>query len=117
VKPANKATRVPVTNPKISATFSEPVRKGDVVTNQTAQTSSTVILLNMATGKKVGATVSCDDDPCRVGTLTPKKLPLAKQTKFQVTVMSIIEDLGGNALDQNPAKAGNQDKKWTFTTK
>jgi hypothetical protein len=52
-----------------------------------------------------------------VVTLTPKKLPLAKQTKFQVTVMSVIEDLGANALDQNPAKAGNQDKKWTFTTK
>ncbi len=116
VTPADKATRVSPTRPGIRATFSEPVKKGDVVTNQTAQTSSTVILLNLATGRRVGAKVSCDDEPCRVVTLTPKK-PLAKRTKFRVTISFVIEDLSGNRLDQNPTQAGNQGKQWTFTTK
>jgi hypothetical protein len=27
------------------------------------------------------------------------------------------EDLAGDALDQNPTRAGDQQKTWTFTTK
>jgi hypothetical protein len=114
--PANKATGVSANNPKISATFSEPVKKATVVTNPTAQTSSTVSLVNTATGKRVGAMVSCDADPCNKVTITPKR-SLAANTKYKTTVTSGVQNLAGNALDQNQTTTGNQAKVWTFTTR
>jgi Bacterial Ig-like domain len=48
--------------------------------------------------------------------LNPNKR-LAAGTKYRAVVTIGAEDLAGNALDQNPTKAGNQQKSWTFTTK
>ena len=42
---------------------------------------------------------------------------LAANTKYQVVVTTGSQDLAGNALDQDPMTAGNQQKSWTFTTK
>jgi hypothetical protein len=41
---------------------------------------------------------------------------LAPRTKYKAVVTTGAEDLGGNALDQNPAAVGNQPKAWFFTT-
>jgi hypothetical protein len=42
---------------------------------------------------------------------------LAANTKYKVVVTTGTQDLAGNALDQDPMTAGNQQKSWTFTTK
>jgi hypothetical protein len=120
--PTSGKTGVSRTKPGIKATFSEPVDKATVVTtplaiNPLAGTSTTVKLINMATGKPVGATVSCDADPCKKVTITPKKEALAANTKHRATVTTGVEDQAGNALDQNPTTTGNQPKNWTFTTR
>jgi hypothetical protein len=114
-------TGVPRNNPDIKATFSEQVDKTTVVTTPLATdplagSSTTVKLKDMATGKPVGANVSCDADPCNKVTITPKQR-LAANTKYKATVTSGVKDLASNALDQNPTTAGNQPKNWTFTTK
>jgi hypothetical protein len=119
VTPTNK-TGISRTNPSIKATFSEKVDKATVVTtplttNTLAGTSTNVTLLNMATGVKVGATVSCDADPCNKVTITPKKA-LAANTKYKATITTGVKDLADNALDQNSTTTGNQPKTWTFTT-
>jgi hypothetical protein len=71
--------------------------------------------------------------PCRVkktaprassGRLTlPKTLApygtssvLAKGTKYKAVVTTEVTDEAGNALDQDPSAAGNQEKVWYFTT-
>jgi hypothetical protein len=104
------------TNPNITATFSELVKKDTVEEiNPTTLKTVNVKLISTATGKQVGATVNCDADPCQTVTVTPKK-SLASLTKYKVTVSSKVEDLAGNHLDQDPTKDSAQPKTWTFTT-
>ena len=38
-------------------------------------------------------------------------------TRYRALVTTGAEDLAGDALDQNPTRAGDQQKTWTFTTK
>jgi hypothetical protein len=103
--------------PKITATFSEKVDKATVEKiDPTTLKTVNVKLTNTATGKQVAATVSCDADPCNKVTITPKR-SLEASTKYKATVTRGVEDLAGNALDQDPSKDGNQQKNWAFTTK
>jgi hypothetical protein len=48
--------------------------------------------------------------------LNPNKR-LAAGTKYKAVVTTGAEDLAGNALDQDPTTAGDQQKTWTFVTK
>jgi Bacterial Ig-like domain len=114
VTPTSGKTGVSRT-PNITATFSEPVDKATVL-DPTTQKSVNVKLTNTATDKQMGATVSCDADPCNKATITPNR-SLAADTKYKATVTTGVKDQAGNALDQNPTKTGNQAKSWTFTTK
>jgi hypothetical protein len=41
---------------------------------------------------------------------------LAKGTKYKAVVTTGVTDEAGNALDQDPLAAGNQEKVWYFTT-
>ena len=117
VTPTNGKTGVSRTRPNITATFSESVDKATVeALDPTTQKSVNVKLVNTATGKQVAATVSCDADPCNKVTITPKR-SLAANTKHKATVTTGVEDLAGNALDQNLTTTGYQPKNWTFTTR
>ena len=42
---------------------------------------------------------------------------LAKNTRYKAVLTTGAEDVAGNRLDQNPTKAGDQQKTWTFVTK
>jgi hypothetical protein len=41
---------------------------------------------------------------------------LSQNNKYRAAVTTEAEDLAGNALDQNAAASGNQQKAWYFTT-
>ena len=41
---------------------------------------------------------------------------LSKNTKYKAVVSTGAKDASGNSLDQDPRKAGSQQKAWTFTT-
>ena len=41
---------------------------------------------------------------------------LAKRARYRVTVMTFVQDLAGNAFDQDRQSAGAQPLRWTFTT-
>ena len=41
---------------------------------------------------------------------------LASKTKYKAIVTTGAKDVAGNALDQDPAASGNQQKVWYFTT-
>lgn len=112
-----KKTGVSRTNPRITATFSEVVKKDTVeATDPSTDKPLNVKLLDIGSGKQTAATVSCDADPCKTVTITPKK-SLRSLTKYKVLISSEVEDLADNQLDQNPTKEGNQPKTWTFITK
>jgi hypothetical protein len=112
-EPANKATGVRRAAP-LTATFSEKMAVGTIG-------KSTFKLYKItSTGKKqvTNTTVGLSPDGLKA-TLDPfgaSATLLAKNAKYKATVTTGAEDLAGNALDQNPAKAGGQQKTWTFTT-
>jgi hypothetical protein len=41
---------------------------------------------------------------------------LGSRTKYKAVVTTGAKDVAGNALDQDPSAAGNQQKAWYFTT-
>jgi len=41
---------------------------------------------------------------------------LTSKTKYKAVVTTGAKDVAGNALDQDPSAAGNQQKAWYFTT-
>ena len=43
--------------------------------------------------------------------------PLGTNAKYKAVVTTGARDLAGNQLDQNPTKAGKQQKTWTFKTR
>ena len=105
-----------VRNTNVTATFSENMDLETLVTSPTdpsdplVGTSRTVKLINTATGTRVPATVSCDDDPCTTVTLDPS-VNLGSFKKYKAIIMgglSGARDLQGNPLAQN--------KVWNFTT-
>ena len=101
----------------VVATFSERMGPASI-TNSTFKlfrcTSSTT-----CTTQLTNVTLSKSTDGLRAtinpyGTSSPL---LAANTKYKVVVTTGTQDLAGNALDQDPMTAGNQQKSWTFTTK
>jgi hypothetical protein len=85
-------------------------------------TTRSVSLRDVATGRRVSATVSCEagpSDQCVEIVVNPfgdEAGKLDKGTKYRVTISTAATDTAGNPLDANPTRAGNQGKSWTFTT-
>lgn len=96
----------------ITATFSDKMDPATL-------TGQTLKLVNTATGKRVKNVVVSYDNATKTVTLDPfgtSTTLLAKNTKYRVTITTGAMNLAGLALDQNPTKAGNQPKTWTFIT-
>ncbi len=81
-------------------------------------TTSTFTLVRDGTTTPLSATVSYSYDTTAKAwkaTLNPAS-DLRKCTLYKATVTTGVKDKVGNALDQDPAKAGNQPKVWYFKT-
>jgi Tol biopolymer transport system component len=111
VTPAENATLVgPATN--VTATFSEPVRRGTVnTTNFTLREEGTI--------DPISAEVTYDP-ATKKATLNPFGPGigenLVRGATYTATVKN-VKDLDGLALDQNSTQAGNQPKVWSFTVR
>ncbi len=70
------------------------------------------------TTRITNAPVSLSPDGLRatLGPFGTSTTLLAQDTKYKAVVTIGAKDLSGNALDQNAATSGNQQKSWTFTT-
>jgi hypothetical protein len=105
VTSAENATGVsPTAN--VTALFSEAM-------NSSTVNATTVQLKNAGTTTNVSAMVSYDPATHKA-TLNPGA-SLSRGAKYVATVTTGTKDLAGNALDQDPAKTGNQAKVWSFT--
>jgi hypothetical protein len=102
-------------NTNLTATFSERVAPA------TLNSSTFKLFKTNADGTQTQVTnvkVTCDSS-CRKGKLNPygtSSTLLSPNTKYQAVITSGVRDLEGNALDQEQAKPGNQNKNWSFTT-
>jgi hypothetical protein len=101
----------------VVATFSERMGPASITNSTfklfrcTSSTTCTTQVTNVTLSKStdgLGATIN------PYGTSSTL---LAANTKYKVVVTTSTQDLAGNALDQEPMTAGNQQKSWTFTTK
>lgn len=99
----------------VTATFSESMAPATLNT-------STFKLFKI---NKDGTTSRITDAPVKLSAdgLTAELNPfgssntrLAKNTKYKAVVTTGAKDLAGNALDQDAATSGNQQKVWYFTT-
>ena len=100
----------------IAATFSEKMSP----TSITKSTFKLYKLTSSGTTQVTNVTVTLSSNGLKAtlnpfGTSTTQQL--AARTKYKAVVTTGAKDLAGNALDQDPTKAGNQPKSWTFTTK
>ena len=102
-------------NTNLTATFSERMAPDTLST-------STFKLFKVNTN---GTTSRITHAPVKLSadTLTAKLNPfgssdtrLAKNTRYKVVVTTGATDVAGNALDQDEATSGNQQKMWYFTT-
>jgi subtilisin-like proprotein convertase family protein len=107
VGPDNNARGVKrVTN--VGARFSEAMRAGSINRN-------TFELFKAGSTTKIKATVLYDEMGGRA-LLNPNS-NLRPGIRYKAVVTTGAKDLSGNALDQNPNLAGNQQKAWFFTTR
>jgi hypothetical protein len=102
--PANNATGV-AQGANVTATFSEAMKSSTIGT-------STFNLKRSGTTTNLAAAVTYDAT-AKKATLNPSA-NLVSGATYVATVTTGAQDLAGNALDQNPATAGNQNKTWTF---
>jgi large repetitive protein len=99
----------------VAATFSEKMSPASI-TNSTFKLYK---VTSSGTTQVTNLTLSKSTDGLRA-TINPygtSSTLLAANTRYKVVVTTGTRDLAGNALDQDPMKAGNQQKTWTFTTK
>jgi hypothetical protein len=100
----------------VVATFSEKMSPVSV-TNSTFKLFK---VTSSGTTQVTNVTVTRSSDGLKAtlnpfGTSTTQQL--AARTKYKAVVTTGAKDLAGNALDQDPMTAGDQQKTWTFTTK
>jgi hypothetical protein len=98
----------------VVATFSEKMSP----TSITKSTFKLYKLTSSGTTQVTNVTLTLSSDGLKA-TLNPygtSTTLLAKNTKYKAVVTTGAKDLAGNALDQDPTKAGNQQKSWTFIT-
>jgi CSLREA domain-containing protein len=92
----------------IKATFSEAMEESSINTD-------TFELYEAGASTPVEATVSYD--AAKEKALLDPVNRLARGTRYEAIVTTDAEDEAGNHLDQAPGIAGNQRKRWFFTTK
>ncbi len=92
----------------VAATFSEAMDAATI-------NGTTFKLSKAGSTNNVGAAVTYNA-ASQKAVLDPNN-SLAAGTKYKAVVTTGAQDLAGNALDQKPTTAGNQQKSWTFTTK
>jgi hypothetical protein len=101
----------------VVATFSERMGPASITNSTfklfrcTSSTSCTTQVTNVILSK------STDGLRATINPYGTSSTVLAANTKYKVVVTTGTQDLAGNALDQDPRTAGNQQKSWTFTTK
>ena len=91
----------------IGATFSEAMKKSSL-------TATTVTLKRRGTTTPIVATLSIPTATKAV--LNPSQNLRAGAT-YIATVTTGAKDVAGNTLDQDPTRAGNQPKSWSFTVR
>ncbi len=102
----------PKTN--VSATFSEAMI-ANTLRNPTTLRSTTFTLRRAGTTTQVAAKVTYYP-ASKKAVLNPDS-DLRRGTTYVAAVTPAAKDLTGNALDGNPAVAGNQPKIWKFTVR
>jgi hypothetical protein len=101
----------------VVATFSERMGPASITNSTfklfrcTSSTTCTTQLTNVILSK------STDGLRATINPYGTSSTLLAANTKYKVVVTTGTQDLAGNALDQDPMTAGDQQKSWTFTTK
>jgi hypothetical protein len=103
---ANAKAVAPTVN--LKATFSEDMMASTI-------NKSTFTLSKKGSTTKVSAAVRYSAATDKA-TLNPTN-SLRKGATYKAVVTSGAKDAAGNPLDQNPAKAGLQQKRWVFTVK
>jgi subtilisin-like proprotein convertase family protein len=92
----------------VQGTFSERVRGRTL-------TDLSVRLLRKGSSTAVPARLTYDAARHRV-TLDPKHA-LRPHTAYRVVIATMVRDLAGNRLDQDPTRAGLQRSRWSFRTR
>jgi Bacterial Ig-like domain len=102
-------------NTDVTATFSE---KMDPDTLSTSTFKLFKVNKNGATSRITPAPVRLSEDglTARLNPFGSSDTLLNKSTKYKAVVTTGATDVAGNALDQDDARAGNQQKVWYFTT-
>ena len=102
-------------NTDVTATFSE---KMDPDTLSTSTFKLFKVNKNGATSRITPAPVNLSEDglTARLNPFGSSSTRLAKNTRYKAVVTTGATDVAGNALDQDDARAGNQQKVWYFTT-
>jgi hypothetical protein len=102
-------------NTNVTATFSE---KMDPDTLSTSTFKLFKVNKNGTTSRITHAPVklSADALTAKLNPFGSSDTRLAKNTRYKAVVTTGATDVAGNALDQDDARAGNQQKVWYFTT-
>ena len=93
---------------RLRVTLSEAVRPGTVA-------ASSVRVTSAGSGARVAASVTWHADTRSL--LVEPLHGLEPRTTYRVVVSPALRDHAGNALDQDPTRAGSQPASWTFTTR
>jgi len=114
-KPAANGTEGVARNTNVTATFSERM---DPDTLSTSTFKLFKVNKNGTTSRITNAPVklSADALTAKLNPFGSSDTRLAKNTRYKAVVTTGATDVAGNALDQDDARAGNQQKVWYFTT-
>jgi hypothetical protein len=112
VSPADPT--IPLRSTNVEANFSEKVVSSSVNTSTFKLYSCTSTTSTNCAKQVTNAPVSLSTDGLKA-TLNPSG-SLGSRTRYKAVVTTGVTDVAGNALDQDPLAAGNQEKVWYFTT-
>jgi hypothetical protein len=105
---------IPLRSTDVEANFSEKVVSSSINTSNFKLYSCTSTTSTNCAKQVTNAPVSLSTDGLKA-TLNPSG-SLGSRTRYKAVVTTGVTDVAGNALDQDPLAAGNQEKVWYFTT-
>ena len=105
-------------NTNVTATFSDKMDPASITrsTFQLYKCSSTTSTSCPTQVTNVTLAPSTDGLKATLDPYGTSSTLLTSRTKYKAIVTTGAKDLAGNALDQDPAATGNQQKVWYFTT-